>query len=206
MSARGSTSRQAPDVLAPLSALQPLTSLQLDSLQWRQLRHLQLPQLSELSMCVEQGEQGTQLQLQLQLGHLTNLSKLEMVLDGAASMQIEDQLPPHLQEVDLTVVGDERCSLQPLLWLRRLRQLHLKFSGIPEASKEAVRQLSSLISLQDLHLYCWQLALPRLRPLLETRFHFCMGFEAGQSTGTSSSTCVADAATEVTVVEQQRPA
>jgi hypothetical protein len=131
LSAQGFTSWQADNVLAPLSALQQLTNLQLDYVRRRQLEHLRMLQLLELTMRIEMQHNGDV--VQLQMGHLTGLSKLAMS-DWAATMQLEDQLPLGLKELELKVVlgvgGGNRCSVQPLL------------------------QLSSVSSLKEFHLAC----------------------------------------------------
>jgi hypothetical protein len=159
-SARGFTSWQADDALAPLSALQRLTSLQLDRARRRQLQHLRVPLLLELAIGFAWQEQEDA--LQLQMGHLSSLSQLKMS-DWAASMQLEDTWPLGLQELD--VIGGSSgvykssrgFSFQPLLRLQQLRKLRLQFSGMPDASEEAVRQLSRLTSLQEIHLnYGWR--------------------------------------------------
>jgi hypothetical protein len=155
LSVQGFTSWQADNVLAPLSALQRLTSLQLDYLSRRKLEHSRMPQLLELTMRIEMQHNGDA--VQLQMGHLTGLSKLTMS-DWAATMQLEDQLPPGLQDLGLTVVlgvgGGNRCNLQPLLQLSRLQKLRLQYRGVPLGIGEAMRQLSSVSSLQEFHLAC----------------------------------------------------
>jgi hypothetical protein len=156
LSARGYTSWQADTILAPLSALQRLTSLQLDYVRRRQLEHLRVPLLLELAVRLERQEQRDA--VQLQMGHLTSLTKLAMS-DWAGSMQLEDTLPPGLQELEFKVVDGPRdvmnaCSFQPLLRLQQLRKLQLQFRGVPYASE--VQQLSRLASLQELRAtYGW---------------------------------------------------
>jgi hypothetical protein len=155
LSAQGFTSWQADNVLAPLSALQLLTNLQLDYVRRRQLEHLRMPQLLELTMRIEMQHNGDV--VQLQMGHLTGLSKLAMS-DWAATMQLEDQLPLGLKELELKVVlgvgGGNRCSVQPLLQLSRLQNLRLQYRGVPLGTDEAMRQLSSVSSLKEFHLAC----------------------------------------------------
>jgi hypothetical protein len=162
-SAGGETSQQADNVLAPLSALQRLTSLQLQEtfVRRRQLEHLRVPLLLELAIKLEPPQQGNA--VQLQLGHLTSLSKL-IVSERAAPMQLEDTLPQGLQELEFTVANGRHshqlshgCSFQPLLRLQQLRKLQLRFFCVPGASEVAVRQLSRLGSLQELHMtYDWR--------------------------------------------------
>jgi hypothetical protein len=154
-SARGYTSWQASDVLAPLSALQQLTCLHLDFLRRQQLQHLRLPQLQALDVRLEQCMQGEQ--AQMQLSQITGLTML-CLTDWAALLQPDDVFPPHLRELEFTVVGDRRCSLQPLLLLTQLRMLHVSIRGVPEGCEDCIGQLSSLTSLQDLRLsYGWRI-------------------------------------------------
>jgi hypothetical protein len=167
-SAEGYTSWQPDSVLHPLSALQRLTSLKLDWLKRQQLQHLQMPQLLELIVNMEPQEQENA--VQLQVGHLTRLCKLRLS-DYAASLQPVDQFPPNVQELELTVVAhsiadataaasDKGCGLQSLLQLSQLQKLQLQLHGLqeacglPEAYQIAMRQLSSLTSLPELHLTC----------------------------------------------------
>jgi hypothetical protein len=148
----------AANVLAPLSALQQLTSLQLGYSQKRQLQHVLLPQLRELEMRLESvahEELQQQLQQQLQLTHLTGLSKLFLRV-SAALLQPGDYLPPNLHELEVTGAGVQHCTLQPLLWLTQLQKLHVLFDGVPVESEVAVQHLSSLTSLQEQRLsYAW---------------------------------------------------
>jgi hypothetical protein len=99
---RGYINGRTADVLAPLSALQQLTHLQLDLVGRGQLQHLLLPQLQELHV------QSGPVQLQpLQLGHLTGLSMLGMT-DYSACMQWR-QLPTKSAQ------AAARCAWGPAL-------------------------------------------------------------------------------------------
>jgi hypothetical protein len=109
-------------------------------------------------MALEAQEQGQQ--QQLQLGHLTSLSKLTLS-SWAAIMQPEDQLPPNLQELYLVVggglavgAGGSGCDLQPLLQLLHLQKLRLEYRDVSQAIDEAMRHVNSLTSLSELHLAC----------------------------------------------------
>jgi hypothetical protein len=108
------------DLLAQLSTLQQLTRLQLYT---RRLQLQQLPQLPRLrllqvfvTMDLLAG------QPQLQLGHLTSVTKL-MVFDWDTPLLADDQLPPNLLEFVLlrncsgTYEDESSHSLQPLLAL-----------------------------------------------------------------------------------------
>jgi hypothetical protein len=91
---------QPDDLLAPLSALQQLTALQLRGglVRRAQLKHLQLPQLQRL-----QAEVGGGLFSrvgQLQLAHLATVTKLSQ-LDASGVLERAKQLPPNLQELTL---------------------------------------------------------------------------------------------------------
>jgi hypothetical protein len=145
-------------VLAQLSALQQLTSLALDATR-RQLQHLpQLPQLQVLQVRI----QGHPSRQPLQLGHLTSLVRL-VVADVRGPLLAADQLPPNLRQLAWiqerrgwdTLGGNVKRShsLQPLLALELLEELHLQMPGAANAAAE-LSQLSSISSLQELRLDC----------------------------------------------------
>jgi hypothetical protein len=141
-------SEHAVDVLAPLSALQQLVSLELVAVQRAQLQHLQLPQLRQLHVHIDAGLSGGQ---PLQLAHLTALQQLT-VKDTGAAIRVGDSLPFSLCTLDAMGCGHRKgFSSQPLLVLSNLRklQLHASTDG---ASAGELAQLSSLSSLQEVKL------------------------------------------------------
>jgi hypothetical protein len=143
-------SRMPMNVLAPLSALQQLTSLKLAVVQRAQLQLLQLPQLQELCTSIDQGGSVGQL---LQLGHLTAVQHLT-VLDSELPFQAGAVFPPNACSLQCSnAQWDEQtdCAVQPLLALTRLQKLQLKAVASAAAAAE-LAQLSRLSSLQDIQL------------------------------------------------------
>jgi hypothetical protein len=177
--ARGSLHRQPGNVemLEPLSALQQLTQLRLERVRKEQLSQLQLPQLQQLTveLCkpVEQPysfpgraaalKQGIDIAApvfdkQLQLGHLTALRTFKQHGRGDCSLQDSDILPGSLKELEwvrcrysqTSSATSLSCSIQALLALSRLEQLHLAFTEAPAAWQ--LQQLGSLQCLQEVRL------------------------------------------------------
>jgi hypothetical protein len=144
-------------VLAPLSALQQLTRLELSMASSLQLQQLQLPRLQHLVLdyLTQYGPGFPQL-----LGDLTSLTVLD--LGGCCGLSATDTLPPSLRtlklqftsDAHLKLLSDSRVSLRPLLLLSKLEQLQLDLSGVActIAAAHEVAQLSTLCTLQDLHI------------------------------------------------------
>jgi hypothetical protein len=143
------------DELGPLTVLQQLTQLQLESVGSHQLRQLEMSQLLYVGLDSSPA--------QLQLRHLTSVSRL-WVQDRVGVLQAGDQLQPNL--VDLWWYSEpmDEWSLQPLLRLSCLRQLQLRFSmmvNVNQPSRAAsaaaeLARLSSLSRLRQLELtYDW---------------------------------------------------
>jgi hypothetical protein len=143
------TSQMPVDVLAPLSALQQLTSLKLAMAQRAQLQHLQLPQLHELFISVDYGESHGQL---LQLGHFAAVQRLR-VLNRGDPFQRGAVVPPNvmLRCTDVELAGENGFSAEPLLGLSCLQKLQLRTSVNPAVAAELVR-LTQLTSLQEVEL------------------------------------------------------
>jgi hypothetical protein len=148
----GAPCGQANDALAALSALQQLTHLEIAPVRKAQLQHLQLPQLQQLRvsfMC-------TWIDEQLQLSHITSIT--QMVCEGCGTLFCGEQLPPNVLTLTWSddlgfhrAVVEGKYSLQPLLALSKLQQLHLDMRhGAPEI--EELAQLNSISSLTDLTL------------------------------------------------------
>lgn len=145
-------------VLAQMSALQQLTRLQLLVTRSQLQQMPQLPRLHLLQVRASQDVEGGHHQMQLQLGHLTSVQKME--LSDAVLLAAKDQLPPNLCgfvwsykcRCSAHILGAQGCfnhCLQPLLALSKLEKLHLQVPGEPYAAQE-VAQLSSMSSLQEL--------------------------------------------------------
>jgi hypothetical protein len=144
-------------MMAPLSALQRLTRLELKrhSVRRAQLQQLQLPRLQHLEVILTDQPPGQP----LLLGHMTSLTALDITEYNSISST--DQLPPGLQRLKLvmrTSCSSPRphrfLSLQPLLALSRLRDLHLHLrclDGTVPAVRD-IRQLSTLRSLQEVQI------------------------------------------------------
>jgi hypothetical protein len=111
---------------------------------------LQLPGLQRLQAVVN----STGAEEQLQLSHMTGLHSLQVVdLGFYAGLAATDQLPPFLQQLCWKCDADTAapCSVQPLLRLTRLKQLHLKLGQKAPAAAE-LAQLSSISSLRKVAL------------------------------------------------------
>jgi hypothetical protein len=134
--------------LAPLTALQQLTELQLPCVHRSQLAALHLPQLQQLRVDLTVNDKSHQ----LQICHMTALQKLHILDNSTHGLADGDQLPPSLLDVSWNSNGG--CSVQPLLALTRLQMLWLSFEGQAPAASE-LAQLSSLRSLQWLGLWYW---------------------------------------------------
>jgi hypothetical protein len=151
MSDNASTCGEHHDVLAPLSALQLLTRLQLPAVRRVQLRALQLPQLQRLQVKLRRVEDGGQ----VQLSHLTVLDRLTVIKNcnssGNTGMTSEEQLPQDLQELCWDECRQGHRSVQPLLGVSRLQKLRLHFGRQPPAADQ-VEQLSTLSSLREVSL------------------------------------------------------
>jgi hypothetical protein len=160
-------SGQSDNVLAPLSALQQLTSLKLGGvLRKVQLQHLQLPQLQQLEarFSLNLGFEADR-EEHLQLAHLAALTQLFLWV-AAEGLGPADQLPLELQKLTLRhgpvgFIDDDSscitsCSLQPLLALSRLQTLQLTMRDAAPAAEE-LAQLSSISSLTEVELWCdWE--------------------------------------------------
>jgi hypothetical protein len=138
------------DLLAPLSALQHLTRLQLPAVRRVQLRALQLPQLQQLTVKLQKHHDGEQLQLS-QLAALQQLTVTEQ--NNRHGMTGSDELPGGLLELCWDECWQGQCTVQPLLGLTQLQKLRLYFKDQPPAA-EQVQQLSTLSSLQEVLLAC----------------------------------------------------
>jgi hypothetical protein len=159
----GSTTcgRQPDDLLAPLSGLQQLTTLELRGAVHRvQLQHLQLPRLQRLHALLSRIT--TNRVGQLQLGHLAAVTQLFFRVSEDWFVPAE-QLPPNLQLLTLHYYSPRHnrsdgssYSLQPLLALSRLQKLQLCMRDGVLAAEELAR-LSSISSLREVELwYNWQ--------------------------------------------------
>jgi hypothetical protein len=148
---------QADDVLAPLSALQQLTALELGSVRRVQLQHLQLPQLQQLVVRVCRSAED-----ELQPIRLDQLTALQMLRLQAAGngLQRQDCLPPNLCQLSWAGwVTSRTAGMQPLLALSCLQKLHITCCDVLAASAEDAKlvaqellQLSTLHSLQEISL------------------------------------------------------
>jgi hypothetical protein len=139
------------------------TRLALSSARRLQLQHVQLPQLQNLDVAVAATAAGEL----LLLGHMTALAAL--VVEGAGSWPAGDQLPPNLRTLKLVLEGSRQVdedpysstaafyiprsiSLQPVLGLGQLQELHLGMwcvGGWDVPAAAEVAQLSTLRSLQE---------------------------------------------------------
>jgi hypothetical protein len=172
--ARGSLHRQPGNegMLEPLSVLLQLTQLRLERVRKEQLSQLQLPQLQHLTVelckpceqpfafpgraaALKQGIDiaGPVYDMQLQLGHLTALRFFKHAGRGDCCLQDSDVLPNSLQALEWVgcqTNSNTSCSIQALLSLSRLEQLHLAFTEAPAAWQ--LQQLGSLDCLQEVRL------------------------------------------------------
>jgi hypothetical protein len=138
---------KAADVLAPLSALQQLTQLELPGLRRVQLQHLQLPQLLQLKFNTFDCASGGL----LQLSQLTRLTRLDML---GLHWKPEDMLPGNLQALHMQTCRMQGC-MQLLLPLARLVRLELRIEfwcTYQKAEAKKFAQLRTLPSLTDLQL------------------------------------------------------
>jgi hypothetical protein len=153
---------QSDSVLAQLSVLQQLTRLELASVRRVQLQHLQLPRLQHLDVTVVDSLAVEP----LLLAHMTGLTALAMNMN-ANSWSPADELLPNLGALELVLRGSDSkdssrsattnpmsISLQPLLGLSHLQQLHLELKCVDGAvpTAEEMAQLSTLRSLREVRI------------------------------------------------------
>jgi hypothetical protein len=153
---RQTTFGDSDSALAPLTALQQLTELQLPSLHPPQLVALQQPQLQQLRIEICNSAENPP----LQVAHLTSLHTLHVEDYSWCGLGGDIQLPPSLQDLSWICLGFctrckgcmlHGCSVQALLALTRLQKLYITFNGHAPTATE-LAQLSSLSSLQEVGL------------------------------------------------------